>query len=368
MPERIPKLEKDVKDKLEKVGIEMDKEKRSAIFLQVDQKVETSSSFASSIEMIGIKQALEKYDWLHDYFWKVVSRDKDEYTKEVDVEEVNGYFIRALPGTKVNFPVEACLYLKSPKKQKVHNIIIAEEDSELNIISGCASHPGLTTGMHLGISEFYIKKNAKLSFTMIHNWENNIEVRPRSAAIVEEGGTYISNYIIMNPVKIVQMYPTVHLNGDNYTAIMSSVIVAMENSIVDTGSRVIIKGKGSSAEILSRAISKGGTIYSRGDIVGESPDARGHLECMGMMLSEKGSIIAIPELEAKHQNVDLSHEAAIGKIAEEEIFYLMSRGFTRDEATAAIVRGFLDIEIKGLPSALKKKIDEAVNLVEKELI
>lgn len=368
MPERIPELDKDVKDKLEKVGIEMYKEKRSAIFLQVDQKVETSSSFASSIEMISIKKALEKYDWLHDYFWKVVSRDKDEYTKEVDVEDVNGYFIRALPGAKVDFPVEACLYLKSPKKQKVHNIIIAEENSELNIISGCASHPGLTTGMHLGISEFYVKKNAKLSFTMIHNWENNIEVRPRSAAIVEEGGTYISNYIIMNPVKIVQSYPTVHLNGDNSTAIMSSVIVAINDSIVDTGSRVIIKGKGASAEILSRAISKGGTIYSRGDIVGDSPDARGHLECMGMMLSEQGSIIAIPELEAKYPNVDLSHEAAIGKIAEEEIFYLMSRGFTRDEATAAIVRGFLDIEIKGLSPALKKKIDEAINLVEKELI
>ena len=368
MPEGIPELDKDVKDKLEKVGIEMDKGKRSAIFLQVDQKVETSSSFASSIEMISIKKALEKYDWLHDYFWKIVSRDKDEYTKEVDVEGVNGYFIRALPGAKVDFPVEACLYLKSPKKQKVHNIIIAEENSELNIISGCASHPGLTTGMHLGISEFYIKKNAKLSFTMIHNWENNIEVRPRSAAIVEEGGTYISNYIIMNPVKIVQSYPTVFLNGDNSTAIMSSVIVAINDSIVDTGSRVIIKGKGASAEILSRAISKGGTIYSRGDIVGDSPDARGHLECMGMMLSEQGSIIAIPELEAKHPNVDLSHEAAIGKIAEEEIFYLMSRGFTRDEATAAIVRGFLDIDIKGLPPALKKKIDEAINLVEKELI
>ena len=91
-------------------------------------------------------------------------------------------------------------------------------------------------------------------------------------------------------------------------------------------------------------------------------------ECMGMMLSEKGGIIAIPELEAKHPNVDLSHEAAIGKIAEEEIFYLMSRGFTRDEATAAIVRGFLDIDIKGLPPALKKKIDEAINLVEKERI
>ena len=82
MPERIPKLDKDIKDKLEKVGIEMDKEKRSAIFLQVDQNVETSSSFASGVEMIGIKQALRKYDWLHDYYWKVVSKDRTNTLKK----------------------------------------------------------------------------------------------------------------------------------------------------------------------------------------------------------------------------------------------------------------------------------------------
>jgi hypothetical protein len=85
------------------------------------------------------------------------------------------------------------------------------------------------------------------------------------------------------------------------------------------------------------------------------------------MLSEKGRIHAIPELEAKFPNVDLSHEAAIGKIAEEEIFYLQSRGMSRDEATAAIIRGFLDVDIKGLPKPLKREIDKAIGLVEKDL-
>jgi hypothetical protein len=245
-------------------------------------------------------------------------------------------------------------------------VIIAEEGSELNIISGCTSHPGVTSGMHLGISEFYVKKNAKLTFTMIHSWESDIEVRPRSAAQVEENGVFISNYVLMNPVKIVQMYPTAYVER-NGRAIFSSVIVALENSLVDSGSRVVLRGENSSAEVISRTISKGGEVIARGHLVGAAPEVKGHLECRGLMLSEKGRIHAIPELEAKFPNVDLSHEAAIGKIAEEEIFYLQSRGMSRDEATAAIIRGFLDVDIKGLPKPLKREIDKAIGLVEKDL-
>jgi len=362
------KLDLEMKSKIKSVGGELDAKKRSATFLQVDQNVEIASSFLKGVEVMSIKQAMEKYDWVRDYIWKAVDREKDEYTKLADSEDVNGYFIRALPGEKVQIPVEACLYLRTLGwTQKVHNIVIAEENSELNIISGCTSHPGVKSGMHVGISEFYVKKNAKLTFTMIHSWEKDVEVRPRSAAIIEDNGVFISNYVLMNPVKLVQMYPVAYLEGENSTAIFSSIIVALEGSFVDSGSRAILRGNKSSAEILSRTISRGGKIIARGHISGESPDVKGHLECRGLMLSEEGVIHAIPELEARYPNVDLSHEAAIGKIAEEEIFYLMSRGLTRDEATAAIIRGFMDIDIKGLPQALKNEIDKAISMVEKDI-
>jgi hypothetical protein len=319
------------------------------------------------VEVIGIKEALEKYN-LQDYFWKAVKRDQDKYTKMADTEDINGYFIRAPPKTRVQIPVEACLYLRTQgSKQKVHNLIIAEEGSEINIISGCTSHPGVVLGMHIGISEFYVKKDAKITFTMIHSWDSGIDVRPRSAAAVEENGIFISNYVLMSPVKVVQMYPTAYLEGKNSMAIFSSIIVALGGAFIDIGSRAVLKGKNSSTDILSRTISRGGEIIVRGHIVGEAPEVRGHLECRGLMLSEKGTIHAIPELEARYPNVDLSHEAAIGKIAEEEIFYLMSRGLTRDEATAAIIRGFMEIDIKGLPEYLKNEIDKAVSMVEREL-
>ncbi len=366
MSER-PGLELDIDEKrrLREVGIELDPKKRSGTFLQEDQEVKTFATFFGGVEIMSIRQALQKYSWLEDYFWKVVRADQDEFTREVDSEETNGYFIRAKRGAKVEVPVEACLYLRRAGKQKVHNIIIAEEGSELNIISGCTSHPK-ATGMHIGISEFFVKKGAKLTFTMIHSWQHNIEVRPRTGIVVEEGGTFISNYVLLNPVKLVQMYPTAYLDKDA-RAVFSSIIVALEGSVVDSGARAVLRGEGSSAEIISRTISKGGEIIARGHIIGDAPEVKGHLECRGLMLSEKGRIHAIPELEARYPNVELSHEAAIGKIAEEEIFYLMTRGLSRDEATSAIVRGFMDIEIKGLPQVLKDAIDQALKTVEKDL-
>ncbi len=359
-------FESDEVERLKEVGIEFDPKRRAATFLQEDHSVKTVASFYQGVEIMSIREALKKYDWLKDYFWKALRRDQDDFTKEVDSEDFNGYFIRAPPNSKVEIPVEACLYLKRAGKQKVHNVIIAEENSELNIISGCASHRS-AVGMHIGVSEIFVKKNAKLSFTMIHNWNYDVEVRPRTGIIVEDGGTYISNYILLNPVKYVQMYPTAYLKRDA-RAVFSSVIVALDGSEIDTGSRAVLKGENSSAEIVSRTISKGGKIISRGHIVGEAPGVKGHLECRGLMLSENGFILAIPELEARHPNVELSHEAAVGKIAEDEIFYLMTRGLSRDEATSAIVRGFMEIEIKGLPEVLKKAIDQAIQSMGEKLL
>jgi len=364
MSERaVEEIDPTIREKVRSVGGELDSSQRAGSFLQIDQRTQLVSAFRKDVEVLPIREALKKYEWMKDYYWKAVSPEKDEYTEEVDCEDVNGYFIRAPKGAKIEVPVEACLYLYTKGlKQKVHNVIIVEEGAELNILSGCTVHPGVEVGMHLGVSEYYVKKGAKLNFTMIHSWESEIEVRPRSVAIVEEGGVFSSNYIIMNPVKLVQMYPTANLVGKGARGIFSTVVVALRGSVVDIGSKVVLGAENTSAEIISRTISSGGTAIARGELTAESPKVKGHLECMGLMLSEGGKIDTIPELATVYSDVELSHEAAVGKIAEDEIFYLMTRGLTRDEATAAIIRGFLDIGIKGLPPILQRELDKAVEL------
>jgi Fe-S cluster assembly scaffold protein SufB len=336
--------------------------------VQKDSAVIHSRSKQEGLEVLPIKKALKQYDWLKDYYWNLVNVDTDKYTARAQLELHDGYVIRALPGSKVVYPVQACLYLeKEGLSQNVHNLIIAEEGSELHIITGCATAPHLKGGLHVGISEFYVKKDAKLSFTMIHNWAEEMMVRPRSVGRVEEGGLFLNNYICMRPVKSLQMYPTTHLVGKGAVARFYSLLVGSPGSEMDVGGRIFLKEPETRAEIVARTISNGGSIIARGDLVGEVPGIKAHLECRGLILNG-GSIHAIPELHGKAEGVEMSHEAAVGKIAQDEILYLMSRGLSEDEATSTIVRGFLSVDIPGLPPQLKAEIDRAVEQSDKDMM
>jgi len=349
-------------------GVDVEGKGRSGTYVQKDTEVIHVKSKQEGLEIIPIKQALEKCDWVHDYYWKLVSVDTDKYTSRAKLDLHNGYVIRALPGSKVIYPVQACLYMeKDGLSQNVHNIIIAEEGSELHMITGCATSSHSQRGLHVGVSEFYIKKNAKLSFTMIHNWAEEMMVRPRSIGRVEEGGLFLNNYICMRPVKSLQMYPTTHLVGKGATARFYSLLVGSPGSEMDVGGRVLLKEEDTRAEIVSRAITNGGDIVARGDLIGDVTGVKAHLECRGLILNG-GSIHAIPELTGNADGVEMSHEAAVGKIAQDEILYLMSRGLSEDEATSAIVRGFLSVDIPGLPPQLKAEIDRAVEETDKDVL
>ncbi len=346
-----------------------DPSQRSGTFIQMDNAPLHSSVRQEGIEVMAVGDALDKYDWLSDYWWQAVAVDTDKYTASVELSQHSGYFIRSLPGHKTDYPVQACLYLsKARLAQNVHNIIIAEEDSELHIITGCTTASDEEAGLHLGVSEFYIKRGARVTFTMIHNWNAETAVRPRTAVIVEEDGLFLSNYVLMKPVRSLQMYPSVTCAGENAAVRFNSILVAAAGSSLDAGSRVILNAREARTEIVSRAITTGGDITARGYIEGNAPDVKGHLECRGLILGGKGTIYAIPELKGTLAGIDLSHEAAVGKIAEEEVEYLMARGLTRDEATATIVRGFLRVDIEGLPPFLAAELQRAVEASERDIM
>jgi len=368
--EDVSQLPEQDKEQILSAGVMLDDLKeRSGTFLQMDNTPVHFSTQQEGIEVMATSEALGKYEWLQNYWWKAVAVDTDKYTASVELNDADGYFIRALPGQKSILPVQACLYLaKKQAIQNVHNIIIAEEGSELHIITGCTVAPRHDPGLHLGVSELYIKKGAKVTFTMIHNWNPEVAVRPRTGVIVEENGLYISNYVMMKPVGSLQMNPTARCIGENAIVRFNSILVAPEGSNLDIGSRAILDAKGCRTEIVSRAITTGGYITARGYIEGNAPDVKGHLECRGLIMGKGGTMYAIPELMGTLDGIDLSHEAAVGKIAEEEVEYMMARGLTRTEATATIVRGFLRVDIEGLPPALNAELKKAVEESEKDLM
>ncbi len=367
IPSSIEELTPEEWARLKEVGIEPEAPKEGE-FLQADARVVHCRSLPEGLELLPVTEALKKYDWLEEYWWKAVSPDKDEYTRATAEDLDDGYFIRLRAGHRLIYPVQTCLYIRTPGVvQKVHNIIIVEEGAELNLITACTTHPGVRSGFHIGVSEFYVKKGGKLTFTMIHNWAEETHVRPRTGVIVEEGGTYISTYVTLHQVATIQAMPNCRLVGPGAKATFGSVVVAPQGSHLDLGARVSLEAPGTRAEIISRSVTYGGVSIARGHLIGKAPEIKAHLECQGLMLSDEGAIQAIPQLDAYYANVEMSHEAAVGKVAQEEIEYLMARGLSEEEATSLIVQGFLTVRIEGLPEELQKRIDRAIDLAREGL-
>ena len=363
----LTRLDKGEKESMKMAGFDASEKNRSASFVQIDHNHAFCKSYDPGVEILPLGLALKIHEGWGDLKWKLLKPEKDEFTRLAADNTHGGYVIRVKKGAKLTAPIQSCLMMHANKVgQNVHNLILVEEGAEAHILSGCTTTLADQTAAHIGISEFYVEKNASLTFTMIHNWGENVEVRPRSAGQVETGGIFLSNYVSLKPVKNLQMYPAITLKGAGSIARFNSVIVSTENTFMDVGNRVILDAADTRTEIISHAIASGGHIIARGHIQANCSPAKGHLECQGLLLNN-GIIQAIPELDGRIEGVELSHEAAVGKIAKEELEYLMIRGMDEEEASSAIVRGFLNIDIMGLPPELKTEIDKAITESEKSM-
>lgn len=362
----LTKIPHQILEEAQQTGIEVQDKNRSATFFHVNQETiaaKVNSLYEGKLELMDVKAALKKYSWLQDYMWKLVDKDKDEYTRKVAEDFSGGYFMRILPGTEISFPLQSCLMITQKNlEQRVHNIIIAEENSKAHIITSCLQHSNVPKASHLGISEIYVKKGAMLNFTMVHQWSENTMVRPRTATVVQDGATFVSNYVCMRPVRDIQMYPVAYCEGMDSRVSFNSILYGQKNSQLDVGSKAVLTGKGSKAEMISRAITREGSkIIVRGLIEGNTPDCKGHLECKGLIMDDLSLIQSIPELIATKKGAEITHEAAVGKISEKEITYLMTRKIPREQAISLIIRGFMDVSILGLPDALNEEIKAIVH-------
>jgi len=373
--ESLESLPQQAKEAAIMAGININEELRSGSYLQVDHSVVYESlnkAYEGQLEIMSTTDALNTYDWLEDYYWRAVPVDQDKYTAQVESNMTHGYFIRVLPYQKPQYPVQSCLLVaESYISQNVHNLIIVEEGAELQVITGCTLAKSDAEGIHLGVSEFFVKKGGKLFFTMIHNWADNFHVRPRTWAVVEEDGAFVSNYVLLKPVKSIQAFPVAYLKGDRSSAKFNTVVYGLRDSYIDLGSRIILEGKETRGESITRTIAADeSVIYARGDLVAKTRGyCLAHLDCRGIVFSNKAKIYAIPQLASEGAlKAELSHEASIGPIAEEQVEYLMSRGISREDAVSVITSGFLNLDIPFIPEFLDKNIKEVIKATAKEAL
>ncbi len=366
--EDLKRLGKAEKESMRMAGFDAEEKGTSASFVQIDHDNAFCKSYNPGVEILPLGLAMHMHEGLADYRWRLLKPEKDEYTRMAADNPHGGYVIRVKKGVRLDQPIQSCLMMHTNNVgQNVHNIVIIEEGAEAHILSGCTTTEADQSAAHIGISEFYVEKNASLTFTMVHNWGEKVDVRPRSAGQVEAGGIFQSNYISLKPVRNLQMYPSITMKGAGSISRFNSVIVATAGTYMDVGNRVILDAPDTRTEIISHAIASGGHIVARGHIQANHAPSKGHLECQGLLLN-KGIIQAIPELDGRAEGAELSHEAAVGKIAREELDYLMIRGLSEEEASSAIIRGFLDIDIMGLPNELQAEIQQAISETEKSML
>jgi Fe-S cluster assembly scaffold protein SufB len=331
-------------------------------FMVLDHTIMESHCHIEGLVVLPLKQAFESYPHVREkLFFNVVSRDASETTRLAAEKDPVGYYVFVEPGVRVEEPLQAAfLFGDTGSKQFIHNIIEVGEGAELNIVNGCTTASHGREGTHVGITETYLGRNSHLGYTMIHNWGHAMEVFPVGAVSVGEGARYISNYVGMTAVRKIVTNPIAHV-AKGASARFYSVIYSRGNSYFDTGGRVMLNGKDASGEIISRVVSEGGTVISRQFLSGNEAGSFGHMECSGLLLNENGVIHSIPELRGAHPDINLAHEAAVGKISNEELGYIMTRGLTEEQARALIIRGFLDIKIEGLPAKIQSFMDEIIS-------
>ncbi len=358
-------LERQMREAALGVGVDLAAGQRAGTFFQVDQSViarRVGAGFGGRVEVLPTPEALEA-PWVAERLWSIVAPDADKYTAAAALQPTGGYCLRVLPGERLEEPLQACLLIaETALSQNLHNVVVVEEGAAAHVVTGCTVNRAMG-GLHIGVSEFFVGKNATLTFTMIHRWAPGLHVRPRTAVVVDEGGTYVSNFLLLGDVASLQMYPQTLLRGRGSRARFQAVLCGLGDAVIDIGNRVVHAGEGSASETISRAIgSERSRIRARGQLVARADHCRARLECRGMLVSREASIIAIPELEADGvPQAELSHEAAISPIAEEEIAYLMARGLDRDQALSAITRGFLNVDRLGLPPMIARSLDDILS-------
>ena len=329
-------------------------EEKAGSFIQYDEDdifYEVEKRYRGKIEILPMDRAIEKYRFVRENMGKLIRMDR--YAKKAFEERTGGYFLRIRKNRVVDEPILTCMILRREIEQKPWNMVVVEEGSKAMVYTGCSAAAFLGRAWHIGATEFFIGRNARLDYVMIHVWPKTLEVRPRSSALVEENGVFNSMYVVLKPGARIQANPVVRAKDKARVELVN--IMKGESSILRIGGEIHLEGVDSRGLIKSRSVAyENAKIIARSKLVGYKR-CRGHVDCRGIVM--KGEIEAIPVIESRSGEALLTHEASIGRIEEDQLFYLETRGFCREEAMEMIVKGFLNPEIPWLDRKMKKEIE-----------
>lgn len=360
-----------IKETFEKLGI-IDAEKKylAGVTAQIDSEeiyhnVEKNITSKGVIYM-DISEAVLKHEKLvKKYFAKLINENLHKYSALHLAVWSGGSFIYVPAGVKLDIPVQSYYRLNAKGAgQFEHTLIVLEKDASLHFIEGCSAPKYNELNVHAGSVEIFVGENSKIRFSTIENWSKNMYNLNTKRAILEKNAEieWISGSF---GSKVTMLYPTTILKGDNSKSEFTGITFAGEDQEIDNGSSNIHLGKNTSSNVNTKSITiKNGKSITRNYVyVGkEAENAKSNSDCESLMLNEGSITDTIPVINSKRGDSQIGHEAKIGKIGDEKIFYLMSRGLTEEDAKTMIVRGFAEPISKELPIEYALEMNRLIGL------
>lgn len=360
-----------IKNTFDKLGIpEAEQKFLAGVGAQYESEM-VYHSIQEHLEKLGviflsIEEGLRQHpDIFRQYFGKVIPIEDNKFAALNSAVWSGGSFVYIPPGVKVDLPLQAYFRLNMANiGQFERTIIVADEGSQVHYVEGCTAPSYTTDSFHSGVIEIVVKKGARVRYSTIQNWSTNVYNLVTQRAIVEEGGTM--EWVDCNlGSKVTMKYPSCYLMGPGAHGEILSMAFAGPGQWQDAGGKIIHFAPNTSSKVTSKSISKGGGRASyRGllKVYKGASNVRSNVVCDALLLDSKSRSDTYPYIEIDEEDVSVGHEASVSKVGEEQLFYLMSRGLSEEEATTMVVSGFIEPLVKELPMEYAVEMNRLIQL------
>ncbi|WP_448947074.1 Fe-S cluster assembly protein SufB [Lachnoanaerobaculum sp.] len=362
----------DIKDTFEKLGIpQAERKSLAGVGAQYDSEL-VYHNVRDEVSQMGVvytdlESAMhgEYADMIQKHFMKLVKPNDHKFAALHGAVWSGGSFVYVPKGVHLDIPLQSYFRLNAKGAgQFEHTLIIVDEGADLHFIEGCSAPKYNVANLHAGCVELYVGKNARLRYSTIENWSKNMYNLNTKRAVVEEGGRieWVSGSFGSH---VSYLYPMSILKGRGARMEFTGITFAGEGQNLDTGSKVVHAAPDTSSVISTKSISKAGGIstFRNAVVVSEkASNSKSSVSCESLMLDDISRSDTVPAMDIRCANADIGHEARIGRISDDAVFYLMNRGISEEDARAMIVSGFADNVSKELPLEYAVEMNNLIQL------
>ena len=360
-----------IRDTFDKLGIpEAEKKYLAGVGAQYDSEV-VYHNIREDLEKLGViflgmDQGLEEYeDLVKEHFGRIIPPGDNKYSALNTAVWSGGSFIYIPKGVKVDVPLQAYFRINTENMgQFERTLIIADEGSEVHYVEGCTAPTYSSDSLHSAVVEIIVKKNARVRYTTIQNWSNNVYnlVTKRAAAYENAVMEWVDGNL---GSKLTTKFPSVFLMEPGAHGEILSLAFAGAGQHQDAGGKIVHMAPHTTSSVVSKSLSKdGGRTSYRGllKVYENCNDVRASVRCDALLLDEGSRSDTYPTMEVDAPDVGIEHEAYVSKLSEEQLFYLQSRGLTEDQAAKMIVNGFIEPIVKELPMEYAVELNRLIEL------